>query len=177
MGSKAAGGEDLAQVRQLRPELPPPPSGPPSSSRSSTDPRPSRKLPAAPSWLSPTGKAAFRQLVEAAEAVEPGWLERVDVPLLAMFADVYATAQAAAKSMRGAGGHARPIDHDRAHAGRPRKHPGWQVVREAAGTMRSLGRELGVTPAMRRQLDLDGTFGAGDGGPDPELDGDADLFD
>lgn len=160
-------------VVELRPAIPPPPEARSEAERPAPSPR--RRLPKAPDWLSPTGKATFRTMAEAAEEIQPGWLTSVDVPLLALYADVYATAQAASKAMRGAGGHVRPIDHDRAHAGRPRKHPSWQIVREASTTLARLAGDLGITPTMRRRLDLDGIYV--DAGDSDDVDADADLFD
>ena len=116
-------------VRAIRPNIPPPPAAsepkPPPLKRSALKP---------PPWLTPTARSNWRAVVPVVEESSPGWLSPIDVPQLGLMFEALANAIAASKAMRGAGGHTRPIDHDRAHGKRPRKHPAVQVFRESVGT-------------------------------------------
>jgi P27 family predicted phage terminase small subunit len=53
------------------------------------------------------------------------------------------------------------IVEDVAHGKESRKHPAWQMWRDAVKTMRQLACEFGVTPSSRVRLSLPS-------GPDPE---------
>lgn len=120
-------------------------------------PRPRRRRAAKfdpPAWLSKTGKAAFRRIVLDIERDRPDSLERGDVPALALLAEVYSVAQAAAKAMRGAGNEPAILDVDEAHGGGTKKSPAWMVLNQASSRYEALAKEFGLTLAARQRLEL-----------------------
>ena len=107
-----------------------------------------------PAWLSAPGKAAFRQLLLDIERATPEVLDRIDVPALALLAEHYAIAQAAAKAMRDTGNVPEVLELDKVHGDQHRKTPAWQVFAQATKTYTALAREYGLTLASRTRLEL-----------------------
>lgn len=46
------------------------------------------------------------------------------------------------------------VDVDEAHAGRRRKHPAWQMWRDAQGSFRQWACEFGLTPSSRTRFEI-----------------------
>lgn len=138
------------------------------SKASSVAPADFRKPPA---WLSKTAREAWAGLVEKLDEVYPEELSALDVPALALMVEHYATAAAAAKSMRDDADDIKAVDVDEAHRDRLRKAPASQVMRDHAKAFLELAREYGLTLKARAAL---GDLGAGANVPDD--DEDDDLF-
>lgn len=124
------------------------------TNESAPAPRARRRRIDPPAWLSKSGKAAFRRLLLDIERSTPEAIGAVDVPALALTAEVYAVAQAAAKAMRGPGNEPQVLDVDAAHGGGNRKTPAWQVLNQATTRYQGLAREYGLTLAARTRLEL-----------------------
>lgn len=125
-----------------------------------------------PAWLSAPAKTSFRRLLLDIERERPGALEASDVPAIALMAEAYAIAQAAAKAMRGPGNAPAILDIDAVHGGHQRKTPAWQVHNQASARYVALAREFGLTLASRTRLELPGV-----GVPIPDDQDDEDLED
>jgi len=109
-----------------------------------------------PGWLSAPAKAAFRRILLDLSRERPDVIERTDIPALALMAESYAVAQAAAKAMRAPGNVPAVLEVDAVHGGHNRKTPAWQVYNQAAGRYLTLAREFGLTLAARTRLELPG---------------------
>lgn len=130
----------------------------------------------APAWLSPAGRRAFAKVARFLEADAPDWLSTIDVDALGLAVEHLAVAVAASRAMRvghGAAATYQVITVDEAHRDRQRKHPAHQVFREATAAYLAVVRELGLTPRMRRELEV----GLGFGGPADDDDDPAGIFD
>jgi P27 family predicted phage terminase small subunit len=149
------------------------PSSPGAPSTSSRPPEREPVVLVAPPWLSPAGRRAFRNVALYLEADAPDWLAIVDADALGLAVEHLAVAVAASRAMRTSGGHYRIIEIDEAHRDRRRKHPAHQVFREATAAYLAVIRELGLTPRMRRELEV----GLGYGGTSDDDDDPAGIFD
>ena len=107
---------------------------------------------ASPCWApSPAGTPApvaaiFRRLVR--ELRDSGTLQALDVYLLVQLATaLHINAEAAAQLAREGATYSDPM-----HAGRPAKHPAFQVWRESAATARALSALFGLSPVDRQRM-------------------------
>lgn len=80
-----------------------------------------------------------------------------DIPVMGLLFEHLATAQAAAKALRGRAGHLELLDTDAGNGNRLRKHPAAEILRQHSTAALSLAREYAMTPASRLGLRL-GTF-------------------
>jgi P27 family predicted phage terminase small subunit len=109
-----------------------------------------------PAWLSASGKRAFTRIVAELTDAWPDSVAPMDIPALALLAETYAVAQAAATSMRtDKGNEPQPLEIDHAHGGQRRKSPAWQMFREATNAYLNAARDYGLTLAARLRLELD----------------------
>lgn len=159
-----------ANVSPIRPEArpTPPPALPPPAPPIHID---------TPEWLNVDAKRQFRALVAAVNSLWPGSLTAADVPALALAAEHYTIAAAAAQAMRSRGNKAAPATTDKAHATESRKAPTYAILKQATGEYLKLAREFGLTPAARVRLNLD-TSRSPTGGHDAEDENEDDgIFD
>lgn len=106
-----------------------------------------------PTWLDKEGRAEWKRVVPELERL--GLLTRLDRAVLAMYCDTWSKwcqARKALKSLIVAG------------AKGDRKHPAWQIYRDAEMSVSALAKELGLSPNAR------GRMKAPDGPDDPEDD-------
>ena len=90
--------------------------------------------------------AIFRRLVR--ELRDSGTLQALDVYLLVQLATaLHINAEAAAQLAREGATYSDPM-----HAGRPAKHPAFQVWRESAATARALSALFGLSPVDRQRM-------------------------
>lgn len=115
-----------------------------------------------PAWLSVDAKRFFTELVLDLDEAAPGTIGRIDVAALALAAEHYATAQAAASAMRKRGNRVEVLEVDTAHGGQLRKRPAWQVFREATSAYLMVAREFGLTLKARESMELDAGAPLGD---------------
>lgn len=143
---------DTPHLRALKTgeSAPPPRNPPPAPSRAA---RTRAKFPA-PAWLSADGKTAFRSLLVELEAAWPDTISRLDIPALAIVAEHYAVAQAAAKAMRGKGNNPVAVEDDTAHSGK-RRPPSFLVYKEATNAFLQGAKAFGLTLESRMRLELD----------------------
>lgn len=123
------------------------------TSSSSSKRRPPKIV--APAWLSKSGKVYFARIVRDIEEHTPDLIGRLDTASLALLAEVYSVAQAAARAMRGPGNEPAILETDHAHGSQNRKTPAWQVFAQAMARFETLAREFGLTPAARARLELE----------------------
>ena len=110
--------------------------------------------PRMPAWLTdPVAKAAWSRIVKALEAHASGYLSSIDSEQLALVVANVPLAIAALKSMR-KGSSYEVVTRDAAHKDTVRKHPAVQVFRDASTAYLQGMDRLGLTPRVRRALDL-----------------------
>lgn len=100
--------------------------------------------PAAPAWLVAEAKAEWKRVVP--ELDDLGILAKVDRGVLAAYCDAWAKFTMAARAMT----ELTAVDID----GLTRKHPLWQIYREASGRVELLAKTIGATPTARLRMTL-----------------------
>ena len=105
-----------------------------------------RAAPDPPDDLSGPALEVFQRAVQQLDPV--GLLTKADGPALTLAARMYAIAMLALDELEADG----VTTTDEAHGGEARKHPAWQVAREAALTFERFGSDFGLTPRSRHQL-------------------------
>lgn len=121
--------------------------------------RDERAVPAAertapPAYLSRAAKVLWRAHVPLMVSETPDLIADRDLPVLALLFEHLATAQAAARALRGKGGHLELLDRDEGNRNRLRKHPAAEILRQHSGAALSLARDYAMTPASRLSLKL-----------------------
>ena len=122
-------------VRRLR--------GNPGGRKTAPRPQPVRAIPAVPGWLDREAKAEWKRITP--ELNRLGLLSRLDRGVLALYCDAWSKWVSARGSIdalivQGTKG--------------DRKHPAWQIYRDAASMVASLAKELGTSPNARLRMEL-----------------------
>lgn len=119
-----------------------------------------------PDHLTPGARAFWKK--HAPEVARLGMLTVNDVPTFSLLAEAWAAVLAAkVELVPKKGMNLRVTTTDRAHGGEKRKHPAWQIYRDAVAQYLGLAREFGFSPSSRVGLPAVGADG----------DEDDDLFD
>jgi P27 family predicted phage terminase small subunit len=104
--------------------------------------------PEAPDWLAEEARAEWDRVTPELERM--GLIARIDGAILAAYCCAWAVFVSVATVLDPT----TTVD-DPTHPGRPfggrRKDPRWQIYRESAAMVRTLGRELGLTPPRVRR--------------------------
>lgn len=135
-------------VRQLRGETRP--------SRQRNAPKAVAGIPNPPSKISAEAKAEWKRITP--ELKRLGYLSNIDRAVLTLYCESWARAWEAAQILS---------DENLVIEGAKgdRKHPAWQIFREATAQHAALAKELGLTPAARGRMRQ----------PDPEPEADDEL--
>lgn len=98
----------------------------------------------------------------APEVSRLGMLTQLDRPTFEMLAEAYAAVHMAKQALRGRAKNIVVTMTDRAHGREQRKHPAWQIYRDAVTQYLSLAREFGFSPSSRVNLPAVGDDGDAD---------------
>lgn len=122
---------------------------------------------AAPGWLSPEARAEWERIVPALAEEVPELVTKFDTPAFGLMLEHFTIARAARRALRKGRGTI-VLAKDPERAGTQRKHPAWQVFREASASFLTLAREFGLTPSSRAGLHLGWMGGEGTGDADED---------
>jgi P27 family predicted phage terminase small subunit len=106
-----------------------------------------RAAPAPPDWLSPEALAEWHRIVPALDAL--GVLKEADRAMVSAYCETWSTYVTAIRQVRAEGV---TVVNPETHC--PRKNPALAAAEAAANQLRSLGNELGLSPAAERLLNI-----------------------
>ena len=112
-----------------------------------TPPAFERSAPEPPDWLSPEALAEWRRIVPALDAL--GVLKEADRAMVSAYCETWSTYATAIRQVRAEG-----VTVVNPESGCPRKNPALAAAEAAANQLRSLGNELGLSPAAERLLNI-----------------------
>jgi len=110
-----------------------------------------RGAPKPPTWLDKEGKAEWNRVVPELDAI--GLLAQVDRAIVTLYCDAWSKFMRIAREMNEVGSMAVP---DEGHAAKGsqgiKKHPLWQMYREAGQLCAAHGAKIGLNPHDRQRL-------------------------
>jgi P27 family predicted phage terminase small subunit len=109
-------------------------------------PKPVRAAPTPPPWLRGEALAEWKRITPELDRM--GLISKLDRGMLTVYCSSWATFVSVAKALEPQETVPDPTHPDRP-AGGLRKDPRWQIYREAGALVRTLGRELGLSPNAR----------------------------